>query len=342
MIFILMNIASFRGSAYEPAHVRRPAVMSGACCACEGEYAMRLVCVAAAVVLMGVAPVLAQTGQQPVPTPVETGQLTQQPVVPALTGQGAETPQTIPQATEPSPAQSLPHDLSPVGMFLAADIIVKGVMVLLALASVVTWAVFFLKSIEIALARGRVRRAAHILTHSDGLTAASDRLTGDGTARTMLLAAGDELARSQAALDHVSPEGVKERVASRLARIEAGAGKKIAIGTGILATIGSISPFVGLFGTVWGIMNSFIGISQAQTTKPRRRRARHCRSIARHRHRPRRGHSRRGHLQCLCPRHWHYRVALADARAAVERLVSRDLDFRAAGRPRDRRADGIG
>ena len=60
--------------------------------------------------------------------------------------------------------------------------------------------------------------------------------------------------------------GIKERVASRLHRLEVAAGRRMARGTGVLATIGSTAPFVGLFGTVWGIMNSFIGISQSQTT----------------------------------------------------------------------------
>ena len=61
-------------------------------------------------------------------------------------------------------------------------------------------------------------------------------------------------------------EGVKERIAARLARIEAAAGRRLMRGTGMLATIGATAPFVGLFGTVWGIMNAFIGISEAQTT----------------------------------------------------------------------------
>lgn len=61
-------------------------------------------------------------------------------------------------------------------------------------------------------------------------------------------------------------DGIKERVAIALSRIEARAGRAMAKGTGLLATIGSTAPFVGLSGTVWGIMNSFIGISQAKTT----------------------------------------------------------------------------
>ena len=66
--------------------------------------------------------------------------------------------------------------------------------------------------------------------------------------------------------DALSPAGVKERIASRLERVEAAAGRQMIRGTGLLATIGATAPFVGLFGTVWGIMNSFIGISKAQTT----------------------------------------------------------------------------
>jgi biopolymer transport protein ExbB len=121
-------------------------------------------------------------------------------------------------------------------------------------------------------------------------------------------------------------DGLKERVASRLVRIEAAAGAAMR-GTGVLATIGSTAPFVGLFGTVWGIMNSFIGISRGADDQPRRRRARHRRGAARDRHRPRRRHSGGHHLQHLRP--FHHRLpadSLADASAGVERLVSRDLD----------------
>jgi biopolymer transport protein ExbB len=59
---------------------------------------------------------------------------------------------------------------------------------------------------------------------------------------------------------------IKDRVATRLARAEVAAAREMNKGTGLLATIGTTAPFVGLFGTVWGIMNSFIGISKAQTT----------------------------------------------------------------------------
>lgn len=61
-------------------------------------------------------------------------------------------------------------------------------------------------------------------------------------------------------------EGIKERTGFRLERRVAAVGRHMGRGNGYLATIGAISPFVGLFGTVWGIMNSFIGIAQTQTT----------------------------------------------------------------------------
>ncbi len=67
-------------------------------------------------------------------------------------------------------------------------------------------------------------------------------------------------------LPNSDAEVLKERVAWLLARVEAGAARRMGRGIGILASIGAIAPFVGLFGTVWGIMNSFIGISNANTT----------------------------------------------------------------------------
>jgi biopolymer transport protein ExbB len=65
---------------------------------------------------------------------------------------------------------------------------------------------------------------------------------------------------------HPDPDALKERISWLLERVEASASRRIGRGMGLLASIGATSPFVGLFGTVWGIMNSFIGISNAHTT----------------------------------------------------------------------------
>lgn len=231
------------------------------------------------------------------------------------------------------PDPALPHDLSPVGMFLAADTIVKGVMIALALASVATWSILLFKLVELGTAKARLRSAVVRLSEATGLRdAANGDAIKSAPARAMLIAASRELETSEQVLDLVPGAGVKERVASHLSRIETGAGKKIATGTGILATVGSISPFVGLFGTVWGIMNSFIGISQAQTTNlaivaPGIAEALLATAIG---------------LVAAIPAVViynyfaraiaGYRLILGDASSAVDRLVSRDLDFRLARR----------
>ncbi|WP_324330773.1 tonB-system energizer ExbB [Paracoccus solventivorans] len=171
------------------------------------------------------------------------------------------------QAPGVLPPDTLPHDLSPWGMFMAADIVVKAVMIGLAAASVVTWTVALFKLIELAGAARAAAVSHGRIAAAGALAAAAGRLTGrrDPVAR-MLRAAGRELVAARPDLPGVPAQGVKERVASTLARIEAAAGRQLANGTGLLATIGATAPFVGLFGTVWGIMNAFVGISRAQTT----------------------------------------------------------------------------
>jgi biopolymer transport protein ExbB len=158
----------------------------------------------------------------------------------------------------------LPRDLSPWGMFLGADPLVKAVLIGLAFASVVTWTVWLAKTVELVIARRRV--------NADLATLGSAQRLGDGVERlaaarspaaAFLQAAVTEIELSQSSADR---EGIKERIASRLERLEAACGRRIMRGTSVLATIGATSPFVGLFGTVWGIMNSFIGISREHTT----------------------------------------------------------------------------
>ncbi|HTO64747.1 MAG TPA: tonB-system energizer ExbB [Bradyrhizobium sp.] len=157
---------------------------------------------------------------------------------------------------------ALPRDLSPWGMFMQADAIVKAVMVGLAFATLVTCTVCLSKAIELFNARRNVRRALRELTDVRSLDEAVERIPRGPVAR-MIESAVAELRLST---DRMDKDGIKARVTSRLQQMEAAASRRIAFGTGILATIGSTGPFVGLFGTVWGIMNSFIGISKSQTT----------------------------------------------------------------------------
>jgi len=162
---------------------------------------------------------------------------------------------------------SVPRDLSAWGMFLMADWVVQAVMILLAVASIVVWTTWLAKTIEIARAKTLARQAAATIVGAQTLSDAARNLTtGAGAAAAMVHSAVAEMERSAAAIDHAGNEGVKERLGARLARIEAQASRYLARGTGFLAIVGSTAPFIGLFGTVWGIMNAFIGISETQTT----------------------------------------------------------------------------
>jgi biopolymer transport protein ExbB len=223
-------------------------------------------------------------------------------------------------------AAALPRDLSPWGMFMSADVVVKAVIIGLVIASVATWTIWLAKTIEIVLAKRRTRAALHTLAAAASL---SDITSAPSPAAEFLAAATAEWRLSA---DAIEKDGLKERIASRLERIEAAFGRRISRGTGLLATIGATAPFIGLSGTVWGIMNSFIGISKAHTTN--------LAVVA------------PGIAEALLATAFGlaaaipavviynvfarmiagYRAQLGDASAEVLRLVSRDLDRRALAR----------
>jgi biopolymer transport protein ExbB len=157
----------------------------------------------------------------------------------------------------------LPRNLSPWGMFLNADIVVKAVMVGLALASLASWTVWLAKTIELRRATNAARRRLGLLERGVTLADAErDSIDGSDAVAQIVQSAAREARLSGGIVD----DGFKERIALRLERVEAAMSRRIARGTGVLATIGATAPFVGLFGTVWGIMNAFIGISEAHTT----------------------------------------------------------------------------
>ena len=174
------------------------------------------------------------------------GALAQDAIAPAPTGIGALT-----------------DELSPVRMFLNADFVVKGVMIGLALASVLTWTVWLFKTIELSVAKRRARDGLRALRAARTLSEVASTLRGRGDAAARLLAAAESEVELSA---DGSGNGFKERLNWELDRTEAAASRRIALGMGLLATVGAVAPFVGLFGTVWGIMNSFIGISRVHTT----------------------------------------------------------------------------
>jgi biopolymer transport protein ExbB len=164
-------------------------------------------------------------------------------------------------AQNPNPL--LPHNLSPWGMFLNADIVVKAVMIGLAFASLVTWTAWLAKTIELGFAKSLARRRIKMLECGRSLLDAEHACEGARDAIAQLILS---TAREAELSGGIVDDGFKERVALRLERVETAMTRQISRGVGILATIGATAPFVGLFGTVWGIMNAFIGISESHTT----------------------------------------------------------------------------
>ncbi|ANC84286.1 tonB-system energizer ExbB [Pseudomonas alloputida] len=168
------------------------------------------------------------------------------------------------QALVEDTSLGMAHDLSPWGMYKNADIVVKIVMIGLAIASIITWTIWIAKGFELMGAKRRLRGEIAQLKKSTTLKEASEVSNKEGTlAHTLVHDALEEMRLSTNAREK---EGIKERVSFRLERLVHASGRTMSSGTGVLATIGSTAPFVGLFGTVWGIMNSFIGIAKTQTT----------------------------------------------------------------------------
>ena len=303
-----------------------------------------------AAMLLSLAPALAQDAPPQVPSTAHAPPSQMDPVAEPVTAPAAEPAAAsvaeavsqpaaeartqelaVPEAAAaPAGASAtIPHDLSPMGMFMAADIVVKSVMVGLAVASLVTWTVCAAKALELLAARWRLRRSLRVVLAAPDLAAADRALAGrGGPAPAMVHAARMEASASADVLGEAGSSGLLGRVASHLGRIEARAGRRLGIGTGILATIGSTAPFVGLFGTVWGIMNAFIGISESRTTNlavvaPGIAEALLATALG---------------LVAAIPAVvlynvfarsiTTYRALLGDAAAGVERLVSRDLDHR--------------
>ena len=205
------------------------------------------------------------------PAPTAVTPAAQQPAVqtPAVQPSAVQTPAAeAPAAQQPVIGQTaknptLPHNLSPWGMFMGADIVVKLVMIGLAFASLITWTICVAKLLELRHETKRAKKRIKVLGNDISLAEAErDARSGKDAVSKLVQSAAAEAALS----DTVNDEGFKERVELRLSRVEAAMSRRISRGTGMLATIGATAPFVGLFGTVWGIMNSFIGISEAHTT----------------------------------------------------------------------------
>ena len=218
--------------------------------------------------------------------------------------------------------------LSPIALFMQADIVVKCVMIGLILASIWTWAIIIghvLKMGKVAKENDRFERD---FWKAEDIEKYHDAYGRANLPSARVFAAGVAEWRRSTANPKMDREGTRQRLATAMGSAVANEVDKMSDRLNVLATIGSVGPFVGLFGTVWGIMNAFIGISQAQTTNlavvaPGIAEALLATAMG---------------LVAAIPAVVIYNVfarsiagyrqILADASAGVERLVSRDLDFR--------------
>lgn len=223
--------------------------------------------VAALLLSLMLAPTAALADAQAPATPAATEQSAPAaaPAAPAATDPvQAVDAADAPEVLEADNTLGMAHDLSPWGMYQNADIIVKIVMIGLAIASVITWTIWIAKGFELMGAKRRLRGEIAALKKATTLKEASATAGKEGTLANLLV--HDALEEMRLSVNSREKEGIKERVSFRLERLVAACGRNMSSGTGVLATIGSTAPFVGLFGTVWGIMNSFIGIAKTQTT----------------------------------------------------------------------------
>ena len=225
-----------------------------------------LLAMAGAAVLMAGSPVLAQETAPAAPTaataPADAAATTPAPAV--------ETPAP---AEEAAPAAEGGHKLTVAGMFLEADIVVKVVMIGLVLASVFSWTLLLIKLFEFgALNRTTDRfletfRSARTIADMRKV-ATSDEFDGNPLA-DMAAAATDEIELSRQAGLSVTGEHSDSallRAQQAVSAVQSGLAKRLSGGQQFLASVGSTGPFIGLFGTVYGIMNSFIGIANTNTT----------------------------------------------------------------------------
>jgi biopolymer transport protein ExbB len=210
----------------------------------------------------------------PSAVPVQDGPAATAPSAPPAVVPSAPTPPAVDlNATPAAPTDSgrllkstatALRELSPWSMFMSADILVKAVMIGLAFASLVTWTIFIAKIVELSVVQRKLSKALGKIGDARSLAEAQFALGAKDGVLSSLLAAAMREARLSAGIS--SDSGIKERAASSFGEIVRAEARRIRLGMGLLATIGATSPFVGLFGTVWGIMNSFIGISKSQTT----------------------------------------------------------------------------
>ena len=156
--------------------------------------------------------------------------------------------------------------MSPVALFLQADLVVKGVMVGLILASIWTWAIIIAHALKIRRAGRENEKFERDFWKAEDIDAFHEMRGKADIPSAKVLSAGIAEWRRSTAGSRVDKEGTRSRLATVMHSAVTAEVDRLASRLNILATIGSVAPFVGLFGTVWGIMRSFSDIAGANNT----------------------------------------------------------------------------
>ncbi len=159
-----------------------------------------------------------------------------------------------------------PGRLNPVKLFLDADIVVQAIMVGLILASIWVWMIIFTFMLRMGSVSRRCTEYENGFWQAENFeTYQKDKRRGDVP---MGKVAGAGLAewRHNAGMRSLDQEGARQRIAMAMGSAVGEEADRLSARLNFLATVGSVAPFVGLFGTVWGIMNSFFQIGQQQNS----------------------------------------------------------------------------
>ena len=156
--------------------------------------------------------------------------------------------------------------LSPVALFWQADWVVKAVMLGLLFASIWTWAII----VSLGLRLGRVRKAGAAFerdfNRAEDIDAFHKAHADSEVPTARVFAAGVAEWRRSTSGRSIDREGTRERLGTAMGAAVATEIDALSDRLNVLATVGSVAPFVGLFGTVWGIMRSFTAIAAEQNS----------------------------------------------------------------------------
>jgi biopolymer transport protein TolQ len=167
------------------------------------------------------------------------------------------------------PALTLATDaatISPLALFLQADIVVKAVMLGLLLASIWTWAIIIGFGISLRRTRKTSAQFENDFWQTDDIDRFYETRAKAELPSAKVMAAGVSEWRRSTASKTIDREGTRDRLSTAMSSASAAEIDRLSDRLNILATIGSVAPFVGLFGTVWGIMRAFTSIAAEQNS----------------------------------------------------------------------------